>query len=137
MDTFRDVSPDEAKLITLQFLGQNLMGEVKEIDKNIIDRNRNLQGLTIQPHDILNSIPGTTRAQQAQPAPQYIQQQPQLQQQPQYISAPVPQQPQGDPNQLEFNFDNSATAQKIFDRIDTILRKIETLEVIVAKLSPQ
>lgn len=131
MDTFRDVSPDEAKLITLQFLGQNLMGEVKEIDKNIIDRNRNLQGLTIQPHDILNSIPGTTRAQQTQPAPQYIQQQPQ------YISATVPQQPQGDPNQLEFNFDNSATAQKIFDRIDTILRKIETLEAIVAKLSPQ
>ena len=136
MDTFRDVSPDEAKLITLQFLGQNLMGEVKEIDKNIIDRNRNLQGLTIQPHDILNSIPGTTRGQQVQqvqPTPQYIQQQ----QQPQYISAPAPQQPQGDPNQLEFNFDNSATAQKIFDRIDTILRKIETLEVIVAKLSPQ
>lgn len=136
MDTFRDVSPDEAKLITLQFLGQNLMGEVKEIDKNIIDRNRNLQGLTIQPHDILNSIPGTTRGQQVQqvqPAPQYIQQQPQ----PQYIPAPAPQQPQGDPNQLEFNFDNSATAQKIFDRIDTILRKIETLEVIVSKLSPQ
>jgi hypothetical protein len=133
MDTFRDVSPDEAKLITLQFLGQNVMGEVKEIDKNIIDRNRNLQGLTIQPHDILNSIPGTTRAQQVQPVPQYIQQQPQ------HIPAPVPvpQQPQGDPNQLEFNFDNSATAQKIFDRIDTILRKIETLEAIVSKLSPQ
>lgn len=131
MDTFREVSPDEAKLITLQFLGQNVMSEIKEIDKNIIDRNRNLQGLTIQPHDILNSIPGTTRASQAQPAPQYIQQQPQ------YAPAPVPQQPQGDPNQLEFNFDNSATAQKIFDRIDTILRKIETLEAIVTKLSPQ
>ena len=130
MDTFREVSPDEAKLITLQFLGQNVMSEIKEIDKNIIDRNRNLQGLTIQPHDILNSIPGTTRASQAQPAPQYIQQ-------PQYAPAPVPQQPQGDPNQLEFNFDNSATAQKIFDRIDTILRKIETLEAIVTKLSPQ
>jgi hypothetical protein len=131
MDTFREVSPDEAKLITLQFLGQNVMSEIKEIDKNIIDRNRNLQGLTIQPHDILNSIPGTTRAPQAQPAPQYIQQQPQ------YAPAPVPQQPQGDPNQLEFNFDNSATAQKIFDRIDTILRKIETLEAIVTKLSSQ
>jgi hypothetical protein len=131
MDTFRDVSPDEAKLITLQFLGQNVMSEVKEIDKNIIDRNRNLQGLTIQPHDILNSIPGTTRALQTPPATQYIQQQPQ------YVPVPVPQQPQGDPNQLEFNFDNSATAQKIFDRIDTILRKIETLEAIVAKLSPQ
>ena len=131
MDTFRDISPDEAKLITLQFLGQNLMGEVKEIDKNIIDRNRNLQGLTIQPQDILNSIPGITRNQQAQQAPQYIQ--PQLPPAP----APVLQQPQGDPNQLEFNFDNSATAQKIFDRIDTILRKIEALEKIVTKLSPR
>jgi len=132
MDTFRDISPDEAKLITLQFLGQNVMGEVKEIDKNIIDRNRNLQGLTIQPQDILNSIPGITKNPQApQQVPQYIQSQPP------HAPAPVLQQPQGDPNQLEFNFDNSATAQKIFDRIDTILRKIEALEKIVTKLSPR
>jgi|LauGreDrversion2_6_1035139.scaffolds.fasta_scaffold02116_3 hypothetical protein len=135
MDTFRDISPDEAKLITLQFLGQNVMSEVKEIDKNIIDRNRNLQGLTIQPQDILNSIPGITRNQQAQQAPQQAPQY--IQSQLPHAPAPVLQQPQGDPNQLEFNFDNSATAQKIFDRIDTILRKIEALEKIVTKLSPR
>lgn len=128
MDTFRDITPDEAKLITLQFLGQNVLGEIKEIDKNIIDRNSSLRSMAVKPQDILNTIPGTTIT-----PPAAVQAGRTLSIQP----AMQPQQPapaaQEDSNQLMFNFDNSATAQKIFDHIDIILRKIESLETLILK----
>lgn len=63
-----DLNPDEAKLIALQFLGQNI-GELKELDKRIINKTPTLNGLKIDPKKVIDSIPSKTIATKA-PAPQ-------------------------------------------------------------------
>jgi len=56
-----DLNPDEAKLIALQFLGQNI-GELKELDKRIINKTPTLNGLKIDPKKVIDSIPSRTIA---------------------------------------------------------------------------
>jgi hypothetical protein len=124
MDTFREVSPEEAKMLTLQFMGQHLTGELKQLDQHIIQKNPTLQGVTIDPNKILNSVPV-----QQQPAnvvnaglniehtvqPINIQ----------TASTPVLQaQTVRDPNQLEFDFDNCSYSKTIFERLDSMDRKL-------------
>ena len=58
MDAFREPTPEEAKMVALQFMGQN-MGALKELDKNIINRTNTLQGNRLDVKNILNSIPGS------------------------------------------------------------------------------
>lgn len=62
---FREPTPEEAKLLALQFMGQNL-GEIKELDRNIISRTNSLQGNTLNVNNVLNSIPTASRPQQVQ-----------------------------------------------------------------------
>lgn len=78
--------------------------------------------------------------QQPQPIPQPI-----PQPQPQTNGAPVPQvqiqpelppQPQEDPNQLTLNFDNTATAQDIFNKLDNLEAKLNKLTKLVENLTP-
>ncbi len=57
MDAFRELTPEEIKLTTIQFLGQHLTGELKELDRNIVSRNQTFQGNTIDAMSILRSIP--------------------------------------------------------------------------------
>lgn len=63
MDAFRETTPEEARLIALQFMGQNI-GDIKELDKNIISKNPTLQGNTLNVQNVLNSIPVQQKAQQ-------------------------------------------------------------------------
>lgn len=74
---FREPTPEEAKLLALQFMGQN-MGEIKELDRNIISRTNSLQGNILNVNNVLNSIPTA-----AQPQLQQQLQQQQIVQQPQ------------------------------------------------------
>lgn len=80
MDTFRETTPEEAKLIALQFMGQN-MGELKELDKRIINKTNQLQGNSLKVKEILNSIPSTQAQihQRNSPQPQPAIQQPRSQ----------------------------------------------------------
>jgi hypothetical protein len=71
MDTFRDVSPEEAKLLAIKFLGQNL-GEIKELDKNIVSGNATLRGNTLKINDIINSVAPNNPALSQQPNVQHI-----------------------------------------------------------------
>lgn len=57
METIVDVSGEQARLAALQFMGQQ-MGSLKEIDKTIISRSANLQGISINPEQIIRSVPG-------------------------------------------------------------------------------
>ena len=66
MNAFRDPTPEEAKMIALQFMGQNL-GEIKELDKNIVSKNATLKGNTLNVQAVLNSFASPNI--QQQPAP--------------------------------------------------------------------
>ena len=101
------------------------MGELKELDKNLITKTNTLNGMVLDPHAVLNSIAPARQTQQ-QP---YIQQPPVVQQPELTINTPPPQEvvPENDVNQLEFNFNNNPYTVQVFDRIESIERKIETI----------
>jgi len=88
MDTFKEPTPEEAKLLALQFMGQNL-GEIKELDKNIIGKTNTLKGNMLDINNILNSIPSPSRttAPSNNPPPQTL---PADMQQRIYQAPPVP-----------------------------------------------
>ncbi|NBW58259.1 hypothetical protein EBR43_10875 [bacterium] len=131
MDGFlRDISPEEAKFITLQFMGQHLTGELKEMEKRLINKNNTLQGMTISPEQVLNTIqPGDNRVNRPSPVATTVAaginidtNRPLAQQ------APAVQQIiDHDPNQLEFNFDSHPNSKLIFERLDSIDRKLTEL----------
>ncbi|CAB5226392.1 hypothetical protein UFOVP760_168 [uncultured Caudovirales phage] len=131
MDTFNDnLSPDELKYLTLQFMGQN-MGELKELDKNLITKTNTLNGMVLDPHAVLNSIAPPVPPQQIQHTPvvqhSSVVQHPQLT--PivaQSLSVPAITQ-EKDQNQLEFDFNNNPYTVQVFERIESIEKKIETI----------
>jgi hypothetical protein len=91
--------------------------ELNEVNSNIVEQSSGLKARQINKQvmdrDILNLVgnPGTQ----------------QQQQQPQNQSQPAVQNVSPDPNQFEFNFDNSATAKDIFNRlfdIESTINKI-------------
>jgi hypothetical protein len=123
MDTFREVSPEEAKMLTLQFMGQHLTGELKQLDQHIIQKNPTLQGVTIDPNKILNSVPAQqpTNVVNAGLNIEHTVQPINIQ----TASTPVLQaQTVRDPNQLEFDFDNCSYSKTIFERLDSMDRKL-------------
>lgn len=124
-DTFRDMSSDELKAVMLNFMGQN-MGELKKLDNYIVNKNQTLQGVTLDPHKVLNSIAPPTPPPQApafnlspQPAP--------VPHAPVTVAAPIEAPTHNDPNQLEFDFNSSPYSKLIFDRLDTIDRRLERI----------
>jgi len=125
METFRELSPEEQKLALLQFMGQHLTGDLKELQKNLVSSNQTLRGMTIDPARLVKSIPSnTTPYATAVNAGLNIAQP----QQPIQVQSPMPvNQIVSDPNQLEFDFNNSNYAKLIFERLDSIDNKLSKL----------
>ena len=125
-DTFRDLSSDELKSVMLNFMGQN-MGELKKLDNYIVSKNQTLQGVTLDPHKVLNSIAPPAAAPQP-PAFNLTPQPVRIPNTPVAVAAaPVAAPTQSDPNQLEFDFDSCPYSKLIFDRLDTIDRRLEKI----------
>ena len=84
--------------------------ELNEVNSNIVEQSSGLQATqvnkSVMDRDIINLV-GSPETQQQQ----------QQQQRPQIQSQPAVQNVSPDPNQFEFNFDNSATAKDIFNRL--------------------
>jgi hypothetical protein len=125
-DTFRDISSDELKSVMLNFMGQN-MGDLKQLDNYIVSKNQTLQGVTLDPHKVLNSIAPPTPPPQApafnlSPQPVPVSNTPVA-----TAAVPVATPTQSDPNQLEFDFDSSPYSKLIFDRLDNIDRRLEKI----------
>jgi hypothetical protein len=129
-DTFKELTPEEIKLAALQFMGQHLTGDLKELNRNIIGQNATLRGMTLDPAHVLNSVPG------ALSAPAVVNHVPIQQPMHTVVNAginmqqpltPIPVQQQSDPNQLEFNFESSPLSKQIFDLIDRMDRKLDKL----------
>jgi len=127
-DTFRDLSPAEVQAAVLQFIGQNL-GELKSLDKHLIEKNNTLRGMTINPREVLQTLPAV----QSTTPPQLPPQQVPLQIQPQSPLENVStHQDLNDPNQLEFNFDSSPYSKSIFEQLTEINQKLSTIIQIVS-----
>jgi hypothetical protein len=138
MDTFNDASltPDQIKMLTLQFMGQHLTGELKELDKNLVAKNQTLQGMVLDPTAVLNSIPSTTPPAvisyaQPQPVPELTTTvptaNPALSVQP-TTAQPIQVAPIQDPNQLEFSFETSPLSERIFNTLDRIEKKLALID---------
>jgi hypothetical protein len=137
METFNDASltPDQIKMLTLQFMGQHLTGELKELDKNLVAKNQTLQGMVLDPTAVLNSIPTTGApaiVSHAPPVPELAStviatnNSPTIQPavvQPQPINTPVT-----DPNQLEFSFETSPLSERIFSALERIEKKLASID---------
>lgn len=124
MDSFKELSPEEIKMATLQFMGQHLTGDLKVLDQHIVSKNRTLQGVTIDPVRVLNTIPGSQNP-YANVVNAGINVQPTHNTPP--VQPPPPQQPPiSDPDQLEFQF-KQTDIDDIYNKIDRIDSKIDRL----------
>jgi len=139
METFNDASltPDQIKMLTLQFMGQHLTGELKELDKNLVNKTNTLQGMALNPTAVLNSIPSQHIAQPpSQPQPVLSSQpitlpttvQPSLL--PAATEAPSPI----DQNQLEFSFETSPLSERIFCILERLEQKLSRIEEKIQQL---
>ena len=96
--------------------------ELNEVNSNIVEQSTGLKNKnvdkSVMDRDILNLM-GRPQTQQQMGQPPQPHQQPQHQ--------PVAAAVEHDPNQFEFNFDNSATAQDIFNRLSDIEAKVNKI----------
>lgn len=134
MDTFNDaaLSPQELQMLTLQFMGQHLTGDLKELDKNLVAKNPTLKGMELNPAAVLNSITAVTAPQQQQQ-----QQQPSPQLQSVALLTPALEipaaiqsniiQPVADQNQLEFSFEVSPLSVRIFETLERLEKKVNDI----------
>lgn len=142
MDTFNDaaLTPEQIKMLTLQFMGQHLTGDLKELDKNLISKTTTLKGMELNPEAVLRSIPVSQAHHQSILEPTH-QSTPALSQnhtlQPpvevpslsQVTSIPTPnQQLSPDKDQLEFSFDTSPLSERIFDALERIEKRLCRIE---------
>jgi len=119
MDTFKDLTPEEIKLTTLQFIGQNLLGSLKELDSSIVSRNQTLQGKTLDAVNVIKNIPGSNPFATTVNAGINVNRPP-ASQQPVIIQHP---QVQHNPDQLEFDFEKKAR----YEDIHTLLLDIKSI----------
>jgi hypothetical protein len=125
-----EVAPDEdVKDILMQFLGQTY-SEIHKLDSHIVGTSAHLNpkahAFKQTATQVLNSIATAPQVQQQGPAvvvPAVVP----------AVSMPVVA-PDVDRNQMEFNFDNSATAKNIMSKLDTIISRLDRLEKNVANI---
>ena len=132
MDTFSEPTPEEIRLATIQFMGQHLMGDLKELNKNIVSQNQTLRGMTIDPERIVNTIPHPRVARPAMPHnPMHTTVNAGINVQ--HAPAPSPQpvvnhsvEVKEDPDQLTFNF-KQTDIDDIYYKLDIISKKLDKL----------
>jgi hypothetical protein len=130
MDSFKELTPEEIKLATIQFMGQHLTGDLKVLDQHITNKTASLQGLTIDPLQVINTIPSTQNPVATVVNAGINTVQPQHSLNIQTVEAV-----KSDPNQLEFDFDSSPYSKQIFEQLDRIERKLDVLNSTLKKTS--
>ena len=147
MNTFDDtgLSPEQLKRLTLQFMGQHLTGDLKNLEQNIVAKNSTLQGMVLNPTAVISSIPtAPVQAPPQQPQPQLtVHPVPQPSHPVTAITAPpVGAQPvveqqltPVDTNQLEFNFETSPLSVRIFETLERLEKKLTFIEETLAQLT--
>ena len=143
METFNDESltPDQIKMLTLQFMGQHLTGELKELDKNLISKTNTLKGMALNPEAVLQSIPAPQQHHHHsvpelahQPVPRLEPVQPTQVQTIAAVQLPQVQQTDSNQNQLEFNFETSPLSERIFDTLERIEKRLSLIEERISSI---
>ena len=126
-----EVAPDEdVKDILMQFLGQTY-SEIHKLDSHIVGTSTNLNPRALAfkqtATQVLNSIATQPQVQQQGPAVVTV---------PAIVPAlaALNAQPEVDRDQMEFNFDNSATAKNIMSKLDVIASRLDRLEKNIATI---
>lgn len=123
-EVFSEVTnPDELKLLTLQFIGQHVSSSMKAIDQAIISPNNNLRASNINAKAIIDTIPSSNNPNKYTTTVNAGINVEKMFKQPTQVEPQI----QKDPNQLEFDFNNCNYAKLIFDRLDSIDRKLSKL----------
>jgi DNA segregation ATPase FtsK/SpoIIIE-like protein len=125
-----EVAPDEdVKDILMQFLGQTY-SEIHKLDSHIVGTSTNLNpkahAFKQTATQVLNSIATQPQVQQQGPAVVAHVAVPTA-----TVALPVTQLAP-DKDQMEFNFDNSATAKNIMHKLDALISRMDRLEKNVA-----
>lgn len=123
---------EDVKDIVMQFLGQTY-SEIHKLDSNIVGSSAHLNpkahAFKQTATQVLNSIATQPQGHQTGPAvvtaPAVVRSA--------AVALPVTQ-AVVDEDQLEFNFDNSATAQNISNKLDTIISRLDKLEKNIATI---
>jgi len=131
MDSFKELTPEEIKLATIQFMGQHLTGDLKVLDQHITNKTTTLQGLTIDPLRVINTIPSSQNPVATVVNAGINTVQPQHSLNVQTVEAV--EAVKSDPNQLEFDFDSSPYSKQIFEQLDRIERKLDVLNSTLKK----
>lgn len=140
-------SPDELRNVLIGFMGQTY-SEVSKFDKHLVSPNVTLRPKTAEFHNMAerllseaNNICGDRGIQQQRPPVLGLnmQHQPQINKTDIITPSDNPQIQQNfvDPNQLEFKFDNSATAESIQRKLDDIMLKLCAIQDRIDKLTPK
>lgn len=129
-DVIVNLDGNLARQVALQFMGQTL-GELKELDRNIISKNNTLQGITINPEKVLNSIPVATAPAPAPISPAlpvtFTTPAAAVPAAPVFVAPPAPAPtPARDDNQLELNFS--------YDIVKDMVERQERIEVLLKKI---
>jgi len=131
MDSFKELTPEEIKLATIQFMGQHLTGDLKVLDQHITNKTASLQGLTIDPLRVINTIPSTQN-----PVATVVNAGINTVQPPHSLNVQTVEAVEAvknDPNQLEFDFNSSPYSKQIFEQLDRIERKLDVLNSTLKK----
>jgi hypothetical protein len=118
-----EINPNELQDILINFLGQTY-GEVSRYDNNLLQTNQFLSPKKYEFQKTAEMVLQNIIPQQPQ-QPQQRQYIPQNQHIPQFVSEV---QPQPDPNQLEFNFNDSVTAKTIYNKLEELEKRIKNID---------
>jgi hypothetical protein len=136
-ETFRNLDPRELQHTLLQFMGEN-MGELKQLESNLIAKNQTLQGMTLQPEAVLRSIPQPQPQPVIQPQPVVVQQ-PVIVQQPAAVTEvcqPIQQiEEVDDTSQMVFEFvEELKKTPSITEKILFTANKVDVIESLLIKI---
>ncbi len=143
-DAFRDLTPQEIQNTLLQFMGENI-GELKQLDQSLLNKNNTLQGMTLKPAEVLRTVavdlpkPVLVVSQPLeQTAPLVQTQSLQATITPTDLKSQVMEGNPEDPNQLIFDFVNDiGKTPSIVHEIQSTAKRISVIEFTLKKIEAQ
>lgn len=116
-------TPEQARAIALGFMAQSI-GEIKQLDNFIVNKTPTLQGRSLDPQKVLDSIavPTPEPSLTVNPMPNGVLPSIGIENRSKQLVSV-----KKDTDQLEFSFEDSPISKKIFDELGDINKKLNTI----------